>query len=129
MSKSGKLYDRSPELARDEDGKVSVKKPEKANETKGDPKEGQMQEHIVRHANERREMKHRHIKEHLDMHHKHEMEHGMNSGDKKEMNGRHHEELKTMHTRHEKEMKEMGGRQEGKTGGDKIEKTEKDKKE
>lgn len=127
MARSDKLYDRSPELKRGEDGKVDVKKAEKAEEAgEGTP---HMEKHM-RHAHERRDMKHRHIKEHMDMHHKHETEHeNHKEGDKAEMHGRHHEELKNMHTRHEKEMKENHGRHEKGTGGEKIEKIEKDKKE
>ena len=142
MAKHGGFYDESPEMKRDDDGKMGVKKSEKTHH-EGKGKEESVASDLEvhsHHARDRREMKHRHIKEHMDMHAKHQHEHAlhehMGNGHKGEMHARHHSELKDLHGRHEKEMKEMHTRHEkhmgatgGQAAGEPIEKIEEGKKE
>lgn len=117
MSKmSEKMYGSSPKMERDEeDGKVKVKKANKAEaDTSGEAEDqgaGQSVPMEVRHSMERHEMHHAHEREH----HMHDMGKG---GDKKEMHSRHLKQHEDMMKRHEKEMnskeKEMGGKEKEK---------------
>ena len=91
------LYDESPEIKRDEHGKMGVRKPMKKDEKEGKP------EHLQVHEGGD-EMKARHGMDRNLMHSKHEHEHAMHKGGSKhEMHERHEKEMKEMHTRHEKE--------------------------
>lgn len=113
--KHGGLYDESPTIKGEEEGKPKVVKPkgkeksdgasEKAVEEEGFPIES-------RHANERGHM---HVK-HEHEHRLHEEKHGVNG--KEEMHTRHEKEMKEMHTRHEKEAtKHEGSGKEAGEGG------------
>jgi len=96
MARPEKMYSKSPELKRDEGGKMSVgvaKAP-----TSDAPEQKDMGiPPAARHAMER-----------LDLHTKHEREHHMHDhgkhGGKKEVHGRHAKEIADMHKRHEKEL-------------------------
>jgi hypothetical protein len=110
-TKSEKLYGDSPALERDEEsGKVSVKKPARA-DVGEDGSSAEMGGDVPP-ANERRETAHRHVGERLAIHHRHEMEHGGHKGDKKALHDRHEAELAEMGARHAKEVKAMHGRHE-----------------
>jgi hypothetical protein len=130
MAKYERMYKNSPKLERDADGNLGVKKPTQADAvqsgTDGVPVH-------VRHAHERREIKHRHVAEHHALHHRHEIEHShMEGGKKGELHARHHAEIKAMHGRHEGEHREMLSRHEkehGKDGGKMIAKVESNEKE
>lgn len=90
------LYDETPSMKRDDDGKMGVKKAEKKPESKSgsESASSSLPVHVM-HAHERQ-----------SMHARHEMEHSVHDtgkgGDKKEMHVRHQKEMKDMHTRHEK---------------------------
>ena len=102
MSKmSEKMFGNSPKSERDpEDGKVKVKKADKAKDeeavTEGGA-EGEGAHVTARHSMERAEM---HMKHHRE-HHTHDM---AKHGDKKELHARHEDELKMLHKKHEKEL-------------------------
>ena len=118
MSRASKMYSKSPKLERDEDGKMGVKTPEKAQEIEAgvqgvDGKGGGSIPAGIRHSHERIAMHHRHIHEHLEMHRKHEMEHAHHKGDKKELHERHEKEYAEMHAKHHGEMKKLHAKQEG----------------
>lgn len=101
MAKHG-MYDESPSIKHDSEGKTRIEKPEKKKSK--EHAEGKKEHESassglpthVRHAAERR-----------DMHNRHEMEHSVHdnggNGEKKEMHARHIKEHKDMHTRHEKD--------------------------
>lgn len=89
MAKSNKLYKDSPELKKDEEGKVSVKKPSEASKVDigaaGNPLPGageempvhtEHQEMMERHASEIKDMHKRHGKEHDKLMEKHSMKDG-----------------------------------------------------
>lgn len=96
MSRAEKMYDKTPELKRDdESGKVGVKKSEAKSARVSDGTEG-IPIH-ARHAMERRDVHHRHETEHM-MH-----DHG-SGGSKAELHARHLKEMGDMLKRHEKEI-------------------------
>lgn len=106
MTRSSKLYKDSPRMERDEEGKVSIKKPsdkEKQSEMGDGEPVHEPKEHqgIPSHS--------RHVMERMEMHRKHEHEHHAHDhgghGEKSEMHKRHHKEMGDMHKRHEKELK------------------------
>ena len=92
-----KMFGNAPKLERDDaDGKVKVKKSDKAEDKEAVTEGGAESEgaHVSgRHAMERMNMYHAHEHEH----------HAHKGGDKHEMHARHEEEMKMMHKRHEKE--------------------------
>ena len=92
-----KMFGNSPKSERDpEDGKVKVKKSDKAEDKEAVTEGGA--------ESESADVGGRHSMDRMAMHHKHEMEHMMHKGGgKKEMHGRHEEEMKMMHKRLEKE--------------------------
>lgn len=99
-----KLYDETPEMKRDDEGKMGVKKPEMKGKDKPQLESAAagLPAH-VRHAHERR-----------DMHNRHETEHATHDNmipgaSKEPMHTRHEKEMKDMHTRHETEAGAMGG--------------------
>lgn len=118
-ARSDRMYGRSPTMKRNEDGDMEIKHIEKA---KSAGAEGAMKEgkealpHHVRHAHERRELKHQHIHEHHALHHRHQVEHSHHDegelGDKERMHERHERELNEMHGKHHKEVKAMHERHE-----------------
>jgi hypothetical protein len=124
--KHGGLYDESPTIKGEEEGKPKVVKkaaPIDGPEEKGDEANG-FPIH-ARHAHERHQMHARHEHEHA----LHEHHHGIHG--KEPMHTRHEHEAKEMHTRHEKEAtlhsEESGaGGAEGKGDGE-ISKVEKKK--
>lgn len=139
MAKHG-LYENSPTMEHDDEGKVRVKKnADKKTEEKMDKGHGAegASSHLemhTRHAHERLVMHHRHMHERMGMHERHHMEHMHHKGEKAELHGRHHAELKDMHGRHETEHKAMFSKheKEGYAGGElgkPIEKIEKGEKE
>lgn len=92
------MYDETPSMKRDGDGKMSVKKAEKKpkeNKTETPSASSGLPVHVM-HAHERQSMNARHEMEHAA----HDAGKG---GDKKEMYARHMTEAKAMHTRHAKE--------------------------
>ena len=119
-SRSERMYSDSPSLKRDEDsGKMAVKKP---SEEKKKADEAQSGTDGADRGGADGDMMSRHAMDRLAMHSKHEGEHHAHKGgDKKDMHKRHVSEMKAMHSSHEKE---MGG-----TGGEMIDKVEKDEKE
>jgi hypothetical protein len=101
MTKSDKMYSKSPKIEKDEKGKPKITKPTKADGesmgTEGSPLEGASQEMPIDiHEKERQSMHKRHEEELIAMHDRH-------SKDLREMHKRHHETTDT-----------------GKTGGDQI---------
>lgn len=92
-----KLYDESPSIKHDAEGKTKVEKSKKPTSAEGD--KGVKDESFPVHV--------RHAMERHSMNAKHEMEHGIHdaakSGSKSEMHARHESERKAMHTKHEKE--------------------------
>lgn len=92
-----KLYDESPSIKHDAEGKTKVEKAKKPENTESAT--GVKDEHFPVHV--------KHGMERHSMNAKHEMEHGIHdaakAGDKAEMHGRHESERKAMHARHEKE--------------------------
>lgn len=121
VSRSEKMYGNSPEMGKDEDGKPTVKRREKKAAEVSAGTDGEQGADGV-------PMTARHAMERHGMNGRHEMEHSVHdhskAGSKKEMHERHEKEMKDMHARHEKEMAKGE-----KTGGEKIEKIESDKKE
>ena len=95
---SEKMYGNAPKLERDaEDGKVKVKKADKAEDKEAVTEGGA--------ESEGANMEARHSMDRAEMHMKHQREHMMHKGgDKKEMHSRHADEHAAMHKRHEKEM-------------------------
>ena len=111
--KHGGLYDESPTIKGEEEGKPKVvkgKAPVDDSDEKG--AEGEGFPIHSRHANERQSMHGRHEMEHSI----HEHHHGVNG--KEEMHSRHEAEMKTMHTRHEKEAGAHGGEEAGAGGAE-----------
>lgn len=85
MSRSDKMYGKSPKLERDEDDKIAVKKgSETAAEKKADKKEG---------GESKKEGEASTAVDGMEEHHEHF----------KEMHERHRNEMKDMHKRHQKE--------------------------
>jgi len=119
MSRKDRMYGNSPTLERNkESGKVE-------RSTKKDiavDKAGAGTDGMPEHEKHAMEMGHKHEKEHLELNQKHEKE-------------RHALRSKHMISMHEKSGSEPAGEgknkehEQGKTGGEKIEKVEKDKKE
>lgn len=106
MAKQGGMYDETPSIKHDADGKTSVKKAEKKKpSTAGKDEKNGKDEGFPMHV--------RHAMERRDMNSRHETEHGVvdasKAGDKKEMHGRHEAEMKAMLTKHEKEAGATGG--------------------
>ena len=110
------MYDETPAMERDGEGKMGVKKTEKTHpEGKGkkETKASGLEVH------EDHEMHARHSMDRHMMHAKHEHEHMTHKGgSKEEMHTRQEHEHKEMHTRHEKEAGATGGS----TVGEPIEK-------
>lgn len=108
MAKAEKMYAKPPVMERDEEGKLGVKKPSKADADQSGT-EGMALE--VHQAHERHGMHHRHEMEHMAMHHGHEKEHAAHDAakgsDKSKMHDKHETEIKEMHKRHHEEMKKM----------------------
>lgn len=116
MSKSDKMYAKSPKIEKDKDGKPGIKKPEKADAEDMGVSDNTNEMPVDAHEQERQSMHKRHeeeLKSLQDGHHK-------AVGD---MNSRHEKDLKEMHKRH------AGSTGTEKTGGEDISKTEETKKE
>jgi hypothetical protein len=97
MSRSTKMYSKSPELKRDEkSGKMSVGVAETPKSDAPEQKDVTMTP-VARHILERRDLSSKHEHEH----HVHDVG---GHGSKKEMHARHVKELVDMHKRHEKEV-------------------------
>ncbi len=97
VSRADKMYSESPEMERDDAGKMAVKKVEKSESKEEEQTEGEddsMPVH-VRHAQERR-----------DMYNRHETEHSLidtKGGSKKDVFARQIKEIGDLHKRHDKE--------------------------
>jgi len=104
MAKHTKLYDNSPKLGRSEEGEIEVKRAEKKTESKDGSS-----------AEDDGEVKNTDPSE----------------AERSAMHKRHEEELTSMHERHKKDLKEIHKRHAPKTetGGELINKVEKDEKE
>lgn len=110
------MYDESPRIASDEQGKKSVKKmdkeagegKEKGVKEEGFDEDGQHIERLMQH--------HKHMHEKMRMHEKHEMEHHHHKGNKAELHKRHQAEFKEMNSAHESEMKSMHTKHEKSPG-------------
>ena len=115
--KHGGLYDESPTIKGEEEGKPKVVKPTAKEKSDGQSEKAVEDEGFPihsRHAMERHAMHGRHEHEHS----LHEHKHGMKG--KEEMHGRHEKEMKEMHTRHEKESAahEGSGKEAGEGGAE-----------
>jgi len=92
------MYDETPKIEHDGEGKAHVKKSEKKKEP-AKREEASASSGLPTHV--------RHAAERRDMHSRHEMEHSVhdasNAGSKSEMHTRHIKEKKDMFTRHEKD--------------------------
>ena len=93
-----KMYGNSPKSERDpEDGKVKVKKADKAEDKEAVTEGGA--------ESEGANVDGRHAMERMNMYHAHEHEHHAHKGgDKHEMHVRHEDELKMLHKKHEIEL-------------------------
>ena len=112
------LYDETPEMKRDGEGKMGVKKKEKEHK-EGKEHKSDASADLEVHG----EMHARHSMDRHMMHAKHEHEHMTHKGgSKEEMHTRHEHEHKEMHTRHEKE---AGATEGSKDVGEPIAKIEK----
>lgn len=78
MAKSSKLYNKSPTISRDEDGKTGISRPTTADGenmgTEGNPLPGSGEEMPI-HIKQFKDMHERHLQEAKDMHKRHEKEH------------------------------------------------------
>lgn len=105
-NKSEKMYAKPPKMERDDNGKLGVKKPAKADAVEAGV-DGMPME--VQQAHDRVAMKHRHQLEMMAMHHKQESEHSAHDaakgGAKAALHGKHEKEHKEMTDRHHSEMK------------------------
>jgi hypothetical protein len=113
--KHGGLYDESPTIKGEEEGKPKVVKASKTkHEDTGEEKgvEGEAFPIHARHSMERTQMHGRHEMEH-DVH---EHKHGMKG--KEAMHDRHEKDMKEMHTRHEKESQSSSGAEAGMGGSE-----------
>lgn len=99
MSKmADKMFGNSPKSERDhEDGKVKVKKADKAEDKEAVTEGGA--------ESEGADVGARHSMDRAEMHMKHQREHMMHKGgDKHEMHARHEDDMKMLHKKHEKEL-------------------------
>ena len=113
--KHGGLYDESPTIKGEEEGKPKVVRPSAKEKCDGANLKAVEEEGFpvhARHAHERHQMHARHEHEHV-LHEHHHGEHG-----KEPMHTRHEHEMKEMHTRHEKEADHSHGREAGEGGAE-----------
>jgi len=125
-ARSERMYGKSPTMKRGESGDMEIVKHEKKAPEAG--AEGAMQgkdgtealPSHVRHAHERRELKHQHMSEHHAIHHRHQIEHSHHDegghGGKEKLHERHARELSELHDKHHKEHKTMYKRHEKELG-------------